>query len=79
MSETNKKMRSPRKTQPEAAPTLDGLAAFLPEGLGDLTDVQRALPRIAKDERLTILTASKVCAHRICSESGILGRVLRLG
>ena len=26
---------------------------FLPEGLGDLTDTQRAIPRIAKDERLT--------------------------
>lgn len=29
------------------------LAEFLPEGLGDLTDLQRAIPRIAKDIRLT--------------------------
>src|SRR5215207_4841087 len=26
---------------------------FLPDGLGDLSDTQRAIPRIAKDARLT--------------------------
>ncbi|MFO0808819.1 MAG: site-specific DNA-methyltransferase [Gemmataceae bacterium] len=35
-------------------PTTGGdLAAFLPEDLGDLSDVQKAIPRIAKDARLT--------------------------
>lgn len=31
------------------------LARFLPDGLGDLADIQRAIPRIAKDGRLTSL------------------------
>lgn len=31
------------------------LSVFLPEGLGELEDIQRAMPRIAKDERLTTL------------------------
>src|SRR5690242_18337364 len=30
-----------------------GLERFLPEDLGDLSDVQKAIPRIAKDHRLT--------------------------
>lgn len=35
-------------------PQLAGdLAAFLPHDLGDLSDVQRAIPRIAKDKRIT--------------------------
>jgi DNA modification methylase len=31
------------------------LSQFLPDGLGDLTDTQKAIPRIAKDARLTRL------------------------
>lgn len=31
------------------------LSYFLPNGLGDLSDIQRAIPRIAKDEKLTAL------------------------
>ena len=30
------------------------LSQFLPEGLGDLSDPQKAIPRIAKDQRLTV-------------------------
>jgi DNA modification methylase len=41
---------------PIAQPAVAGdLSQFLPDGLGDLTDVQRAIPRIAKSERLTAL------------------------
>jgi hypothetical protein len=29
------------------------LSVFLPEGLGDLSDPQKAIPRLAKDEKLT--------------------------
>jgi DNA modification methylase len=36
-----------------AATAADPLAAFLPEGLGDLGDPRRAIPRLARDERLT--------------------------
>ncbi len=40
----------------ESAPRPDaGLSRFLPEGLGDLGDTQRAVPRIAKDRHLTEL------------------------
>src|SRR4051794_37597365 len=39
-------------TLANAAPDL---SRFLPEGLGELRDAQRAIPRIAKDERLTAL------------------------
>lgn len=31
------------------------LSNFLPDGLGDLSDIQRAIPRIAKNEKLTTL------------------------
>jgi hypothetical protein len=31
------------------------LSVFLPDGLGDLSDIQRAIPPIAKDVRLTDL------------------------
>jgi hypothetical protein len=31
------------------------LSRFLPDDLGDLSDTQRAIPRIAKDKRLTAL------------------------
>ncbi len=34
-------------------PAVADLTAYLPEGLGDLTDTQKAIPRIAKDVRLT--------------------------
>lgn len=44
---------TPRTAKKKPAPVADRLAAFLPEGLGDLTDQQRAIPRIAKDEQLT--------------------------
>ena len=33
----------------------DELSSFLPEQLGDLSDVQKAIPRIAKDVRLTAI------------------------
>lgn len=36
-------------------PTAGPLAAYLPDGLGDLTDTQRAIPRIAKNPALTTL------------------------
>lgn len=36
-----------------AATTVVNLQNFLPSGLGDLTDTQKAIPRIAKDKRLT--------------------------
>lgn len=39
----------------EAAADCSDLASFLPDGLGDLSDMQRAIPRIAKDSRLTNL------------------------
>jgi hypothetical protein len=35
--------------------TANRLADFLPTDLGDLSDTQRAIPRIAKDRRLTAL------------------------
>jgi DNA modification methylase len=50
---TTKRKRSPAGHQPAATPAVDRLAAFLPENLGDLSDIQRAILRIAKDERLT--------------------------
>ena len=34
---------------------LHDLTAFLPDGLGNLDNVQKAIPRIAKDDRLTAL------------------------
>lgn len=38
-----------------AQPVEGELSRFLPDGLGDLTDVQKAIPRIAKSQRLTAL------------------------
>ncbi|WP_017715644.1 DNA-methyltransferase [Kamptonema formosum] len=35
--------------------TNSDLSVFLPDGLGDLSDTQKAIPRIAKDEKLTAL------------------------
>src|SRR5436190_12797836 len=37
---------------PRTAKRLD-LESFLPDGLGDLSDTQKAVPRIAKTEQLT--------------------------
>jgi len=39
----------------EKKPPIRPLAEYLPDGIGDLADAQKALPRIAKDERLTAL------------------------
>jgi DNA modification methylase len=36
-------------------PTAPDLARFLPDDLGDLSDTQKAIPRIAKDPRLTAI------------------------
>jgi DNA modification methylase len=47
---TKKKELSTQPEQPQAAARF---TAFLPGDLGDLSDTQRAIPRIAKDERLT--------------------------
>lgn len=35
--------------------TAGDLSEFLPNDLGDLTDLQKAIPRIAKDERLAAI------------------------
>jgi len=50
---TNKKRNvAPRKL--EGAPTIcDRLSPFMPQNLGDLSDQQKAIPRIAKDKSLT--------------------------
>jgi DNA modification methylase len=44
---------SPAEKQPLGVVSGDRLAAFLPPDLGDLSDTQKAIPRLAKDERLT--------------------------
>lgn len=41
------------QSTPEKPGSLSSLAPFLPEGLGDLHDQQKAIPRIAKDTSLT--------------------------
>jgi modification methylase len=48
-------MAKRRQVSARAEPRNTDLAEFLPEGLGDFTDTQRAIPRIAKDARLTAL------------------------
>lgn len=40
---------------PPRRPSTDPLSAYLPDGLGDLADTQRAIPRIAKNPALTAL------------------------
>src|SRR4051794_35530914 len=55
MSESNGKTRTRRPKMPVGPPVepASPLATFLPPELGDLRDVQKAIPRIAKDTRLT--------------------------